>query len=120
MKFDEILHKFRAESFTQRDKGMQFERLMRSWLLSDPRYSNLSDVWLWEDFPCRRDFGGSDTGIDLVARTDTGQYLTDFNRKKPLSGNGGIYLSIPWLYGYGVPVNNNHKEWINPFMGHSF
>lgn len=74
MKFDEILHKFRAESFTQRDKGTQFERLMRSWLLSDPRYSNLTDVWLWEDFPCRRDFGGSDTGIDLVARTDTGQY----------------------------------------------
>ena len=74
MKFDEIIHKFRAESFTQRDKGTQFERLMRSWLLSDPRYSNLTDVWLWEDFPCRRDFGGSDTGIDLVARTDTGQY----------------------------------------------
>ena len=74
MTFDEILHKFRAESFTQRDKGTQFERLMRSWLLSDPRYSNLTDVWLWEDFPCRRDFGGSDTGIDLVARTDTGQY----------------------------------------------
>lgn len=74
MKFDEILHKFRAESFTQREKGTQFERLMRSWLLSDPRYSNLTDVWLWEDFPCRRDFGGSDTGIDLVARTDTGQY----------------------------------------------
>lgn len=47
---------------------------MRSWLLSDPRYSNLTEVWLWEDFPCRRDFGGSDTGIDLVARTDTGEY----------------------------------------------
>jgi len=47
---------------------------MRSWLLSDPRYSNLTDVWLWEDFPCRKDFGGKDTGIDLVARTDSGQY----------------------------------------------
>lgn len=47
-------------------------------------------------------------------------YLTDFNRKKPLSGNGGIYLPIPWLYGNGVVANSNHKEWINPFMGHSF
>lgn len=47
-------------------------------------------------------------------------YLTDFNRKKPLSGNGGIYIPIPWLYGNGVPANANHKEWINPFSGHSF
>ena len=47
-------------------------------------------------------------------------YLTDFIRKKPLSGNGGIYLSIPWLYGFGVSANNNHNEWINLYMGHSF
>jgi len=74
MKFDDILHIFRAESFTQRDKGTQFERLMRSWLLSDPRYSMLTEVWLWEDFPSKADFGGKDTGIDLVARTDSGDY----------------------------------------------
>ena len=74
MTFNDILHKFRAESFTQKDKGTQFERLMRSWLLSDPRYSNLTNVWLWEDFPSRGDLGGSDTGIDLVARTETGEY----------------------------------------------
>lgn len=74
MTFNEVLNKFRAESFTQKDKGTQFERLMRSWLLSDPRYSNLTDVWLWEDFPSRADFGGKDTGIDLVARTDTGDF----------------------------------------------
>lgn len=69
-----FLNKFRAESFTQKDKGTQFERLMRSWLLSDPRYSNLTEVWMWEDFPSKKDFGGKDTGIDLVARTDTGEY----------------------------------------------
>lgn len=74
MTFIEILHKFRAESFSQKDKGTQFERLMRSWLLSDPRYSNLTDVWMWEKFPSKADFGGKDTGIDLVARTDTGDY----------------------------------------------
>lgn len=74
MTFNEVLNKFRAESFTQKDKGTQFERLMRSWLLSDPRYSNLTDVWMWEDFPSKKDFGGKDTGIDLVARTDTGEY----------------------------------------------
>ena len=74
MTFNEVLNKFRAESFTQKDKGTQFERLMRSWLLSDPRYSNLTEVWMWEDFPSKKDFGGKDTGIDLVARTDTGEY----------------------------------------------
>lgn len=74
MTFNEILNKFRSESFTQKDKGTQFERLIRSWLLSDPRYSNLAKVWLWEDFPCRNDLGGNDTGIDLVAKTDDGDY----------------------------------------------
>ena len=74
MTLNDILHKFRTESFTEKDKGAQFERLMRSWLLSDPRYSNLTDVWMWEDFPGKKDFGGKDTGIDLVAHTDTGDY----------------------------------------------
>lgn len=74
MIFKDILHKFRSESFTEHEKGTQFERLMRSWLLSDPRYSNLTDVWLWEDFPSRDDLGGRDTGIDLVARADNGEY----------------------------------------------
>ena len=74
MKFNDILYKFRAESFTQKDKGTQFERLMQSWLLSDPRYSILTDVWLWEDFPSKADLGGKDTGIDLVARTDSSDY----------------------------------------------
>lgn len=74
MNFEEILQRFRNKSFTEKEKGTNFERLMRLWLLSDPRYSNLTDVWLWEDFPSRKDFGGKDTGIDLVARTDTGDY----------------------------------------------
>lgn len=74
MNFKEILHKFRTESFTEKEKGTRFERLMRSWLLTDPRYNELEKVWLWEDFPGRKDFGGSDTGIDLVARTELGDY----------------------------------------------
>lgn len=74
MNFKDILHKFRTESFTEREKGTKFERLMRSWLLTDPRYNELEKVWLWEDFPGRRDFGGTDTGIDLVAKTEMGDY----------------------------------------------
>ena len=74
MDFKEILHIFRTESFTEREKGTKFERLMRSWLLTDPRYNELEKVWLWEDFPGRKDFGGTDTGIDLVAKTEMGDY----------------------------------------------
>ena len=74
MNFKEVLNKFRAESFTEREKGTKFERLMRSWLLTDPRYNELEKVWLWEEFPGRKDFGGTDTGIDLVAKTEMGDY----------------------------------------------
>lgn len=74
MTFKDILRKFRTESFTEKEKGTKFERLMRSWLLTDPRYNELEQVWLWEDFPGRKDFGGTDTGIDLVAKTDMGDY----------------------------------------------
>ena len=71
----DILNKFAVTSFTQKEKGTQFERLMQSWLKTDPRYANLfSEVWLWEEFPGRKDFGGKDTGIDLVAKTDLGDY----------------------------------------------
>lgn len=74
MDFKEILHKFRTESFTEKEKGTKFERLIHSWLLTDPRYNELERVWLWEDFPSRKDFGGNDTGIDLVAKTEMGDY----------------------------------------------
>ncbi len=74
MTFRDILDKLRSEAFTEREKGAHFERLMRSWLLTDPRYSQLTEVWLWEDFPSKTDLGGKDTGIDLVARTELGDY----------------------------------------------
>lgn len=74
MTFQDVLNIFRSKSFSERDKGTQFERLMRSWLLSDPRYNMLTDVWLWENFPGRKNFGGKDTGIDLVAKTESGEY----------------------------------------------
>lgn len=71
----DILSHFRSKSFTEKEKGTQFERLMCSWLKTDSRYCNLLEfVWLWEDFPSRKDFGGMDTGIDLVAKTKGGDY----------------------------------------------
>lgn len=70
----DILHKIRLKATNEREKGTDFERLMKLWFMTDPRYSNLEKVWLWEEFPSRKDFGGKDLGIDLVARTDYGDY----------------------------------------------
>ena len=74
MTFKEVLNKFRTQSFTEKEKGTKFERLMKRWLLTDPRFNTLTQVWLWEEFPCKNDFGGTDTGIDLVAKTELGDY----------------------------------------------
>jgi predicted helicase len=73
--FHTILFHFRKYALSERDKGDKFERLMQAYLQTDPRYAALfKNVWLWNDFPARRDFGGKDTGIDLVARTHSGDY----------------------------------------------
>lgn len=74
MNFQDILKKIREESLTERGKGYEFEKLMRDWLRADRRYSDLEKVWMWSDFPCRESFGGKDVGIDLVAKTQWGQY----------------------------------------------
>ncbi|MCC8070994.1 MAG: DEAD/DEAH box helicase family protein [Bacteroidales bacterium] len=74
MTFKDILSIFRSTSFTEKDKGTRFERIIKNWFKTHPRYSNLTDVWLWEEFPAKKDFGGKDIGIDLVAKTDMGDY----------------------------------------------
>jgi predicted helicase len=75
MSFVKILSKYRSISFSERDKGDRFERLMKAYLLSDPKYAyKFKKVWLWNEFPGKQDLGGGDTGIDLVALTNEGDY----------------------------------------------
>lgn len=75
MSFTTILEKYRKVSFSEKDKGTRFERLMKAYLLTDPVYANkFKNVWLWNEFPGRKDLGGTDTGIDLVALTHEGDY----------------------------------------------
>ena len=74
-RFNNILDKYRKISFSERDKGDRFERLMQAYLLTDPKYtSTLKKVWLWKEFHGKNDLGGGDTGIDLVALTFDGDY----------------------------------------------
>lgn len=75
MNFQAVLEYFRSDSLNEHEKGSKFEKLIRAWFLADPRYSSdLTHVWLWHDFPSKQDFGGTDLGVDLVARTDYGEY----------------------------------------------
>lgn len=77
LSFDDIINKYRENSTSERNKGDKFERLMQAYLLTKPAYSHLlTDVWLWTDFPYKKQFGtgGKDTGIDLVCRTHDGDY----------------------------------------------
>lgn len=71
----DVLDQLRASATSERDKGDKFERLIRAFLLLDPVWADqLSDVWLWMDYPGRD--GRVDTGIDLVARDrDTGHHV---------------------------------------------
>lgn len=73
--FAQILNKFRQDAFSERDKGYRFERLMQAYLKTTTLYANLfEEVWLWTEFPFHDQFGGKDTGIDLVARTVEGEF----------------------------------------------
>jgi len=57
--FNKILEKYRKKAFSERDKGDRFERLMQAYLQTDPKYSyQFKNVWMWNDFPGKKDFGG--------------------------------------------------------------
>lgn len=73
--FNDILREFRQGSASEREKGGKFERLMRGYLMTSPIYATtLKVVWLWNEFPFRSQFGGSDLGIDLVGQTYEGDF----------------------------------------------
>jgi predicted helicase len=75
MSFNTVLEKYRSISFSEQDKGARFERLMKAYLLTDPKYAyKFKSIWLWSEFPAKDDLGGSDTGIDIVALTNEGDY----------------------------------------------
>ena len=69
--FQKILSKFRKYATSERDKGDKFERLMQAYLQTDPLYAHsFKNVWLWNDFPGRKDFGGS-LGENAVHGSDS-------------------------------------------------
>lgn len=73
--FWSIIQDIRKQAYTEHDKGTRFERLICNYLKTSKKYQILlKEVWLWNEFPYRKEFGGSDIGIDLVALTKDGHY----------------------------------------------
>lgn len=73
--FEKVINHYRKQSFSEADKGNRFERLMQAMLRTIPPYCNeLQLVWLWSEFPYRQSISLHDSGIDLVAQTNDGNY----------------------------------------------
>lgn len=73
--FQQVIDRYRTQSFSEADKGNRFERLMIAMLRTLPPYSDeLCHVWPWREFPYRQSISKHDSGIDLVAMTTQGDY----------------------------------------------
>ena len=75
MTIHEILTDIRETSRNTADKGTKFETLILNYFLTEPNFANqLDHAWLWSDFPCRKEFGGHDIGVDVVCHTKNHEY----------------------------------------------
>ena len=74
--FQRTLDHIRSIADSEAQKGRLFERLMKTYFLGDPLYSErFSNVRLWSEWAgVRPDFDRADTGIDLVAEERRGGY----------------------------------------------
>jgi predicted helicase len=120
--FDNLLDKYRRLSYSQSNKGSRFERLMQSYLQTELLYATrLKRVWLWEDFFAKRDLGGHDTGIDLVAETIEGDfwaiqckcYQADTPIDKPAVDSFLSTSSRTFPNGELQTVSFSHRLWIS-------
>lgn len=76
MNLKDILKELEENSYSLRDKGTRFELLIKNWFLTTKLYSdNIKKIWLWNEFPYKSQFGGSDSGIDLVIYSQEDEYI---------------------------------------------
>ncbi len=76
MNLKDILKELRESSHSFRDKGTRFEWLIKNWFLTTKLYSdNIKEIWLWNEFPYKNQFGGSDSGVDLVIHNQEDEYI---------------------------------------------
>ena len=100
----------RLAPLTDKSKGDVFERLVQLHLQTSPQYTTkLSDVWLLQDVPpdIKRllNLPDLDRGIDLIARTHSGdywsiqaKYRTDSKSTLRMGGDGGIAMFTSMIF----------------------
>ena len=122
MTIDELLTNYREVfALSEREKGENFERLMRNFLLTYSVYrGKFSDVWLWKNFPYKNQFGGKDLGIDIVARTFDGEFYAVqckfYNENSTIDKtavDSFISASDRFFIVDGVKINFSARIWIS-------
>jgi predicted helicase len=74
-KLQTLLDQYRSLSHSEREKGTYFEQLIQCYLKHEPSYADLySEVWMYADWAKAEGHNAQDVGIDLVARTRTGEF----------------------------------------------
>lgn len=120
MNLSEIFEYFDKNNASSFDKGNRFEKLIKNYLLTDRKY-NFKNIYNWNEFPFRDEFGGHDIGIDLVAVDNDNQYwaiqckfhskntyidksgVDSFLATSSKSFNNGVKFSYRlWIENYGI------------------
>lgn len=74
--FDDLLNQIRSSARSARELGSAFEKLLRDFLVTDSTHqSQYQEVKTYAEWAKDRHFNTQDTGIDLVATTQTGEYV---------------------------------------------
>jgi predicted helicase len=71
----QLLDSYRHAAATEREKGTYFEELILCYLRHEASYRDLyAEVWRYADWAEQQGLDKRDTGIDLVAKTCTGEF----------------------------------------------
>ena len=112
MGFKRILDKYRQSSFSQRDKGDRFERLMQAYLRTDPKNAfKFKNVWLRNEFPGKLDWGvviPELTWLDK-SQVDVVQSVGRVMRRAPDKEYG--YIIIPVVFARTVQKVGDRRYW---------
>ena len=115
-----LLTTYRQAAVTEREKGTYFEELIIQYLRNEASYQDLySDVWSYADWADYAKLDKRDTGIDLVARTFTGDYhaiqckFYDANYRVQKSDIDSFFTASgkkPFVHRVIVVTSNNWSE----------
>jgi len=73
--FFQLIDTFRTIAKTEREKGTYFEQLCVQYFKHEAYYADLfTDVQMYADWAIQQGLKGTDTGIDLVATTNEGEF----------------------------------------------